>query len=128
MKKQENKKSQSQQAVGYFLSLKLGRTKNRSKLRGMKPSLSNQSREKNLEKELRKVFPNYDKLQKKVSDTEWQRWTPFLSLYRVAVDSIEERAVRGSMHSKTYLIANMLFDLTQISGLVFSFYELSKML
>jgi len=38
----KNKKSQSQQAVGYFLSLKLGTT-NRSKLWGIKPSLSNKN-------------------------------------------------------------------------------------
>ncbi len=37
--KNKNKESQSQQAVGYSLSLKL--EKNRSKLWGIKPNLSN---------------------------------------------------------------------------------------
>ena len=40
-----NKESQSQQAVGYSLSLQLGTTKNyRSKLRGIKPNWSNKER------------------------------------------------------------------------------------
>ena len=41
-----NKESQSQQAVGYSLSLQLGTKKYRSKLRGIRPNWSNKNKEK----------------------------------------------------------------------------------
>lgn len=83
--------------------------------RGMKNKMANQNnqtREEDLEAHLRKVFPDYDERRERVSRTEWQRWIPLFSLYRATViDSVEDRVVRSSMHTKNYLLASLIYDL-----------------
>lgn len=87
-----------------------------------------QNREEYLEKRLKAVFPDYDERKERVLKTEWQRWTPILSLYRVIADPVKDRAVRGSLHTQNYLTANIIFDLAQITGLGVLFYELPKLI